>query len=519
MDRFRVLLVDDNPAIREGICAMIDWEAYGYQLAGSADNGLSALEFLEKEPCDLIITDIRMPEMNGLELLRRAREIRRDVEAIVISAYSEFEYAQTAMQYGVENYLLKPISSEKLIESLLMVRSALEQKRKYRQHEFERILLRLLISPRKGAIRQEELRKEGIVLDACCYCLALMHLDAFDEKAEGLFGTDEEEETGQDIVMKFLTKYVRCYSTIISPDMMLVVFLLDEDRRNALKVLLSELAEHLELYSGAQIQAIIGERVSDIGSLAETYARIQAVMSNETFWDRGGVQIIDIAMKDEGENVRAFDIAPLLNAVRAMNPAAASHEAQLLSDRFRTEQPSIDLVRVTLSEIMFRLTDIVSEFGGDPDEALHSSGYHDRLYFSFHNIYELTRYLDETVQRLCEYLNRLVKKDGQIRVSDIVSYINNNYVEAITVKKLSEMFYISPVYLGRLFSAKMGTSLNSYVNSVRIRNAQTLLQTTDLKVYAICNNVGYKSIKYFYKVFKDEVGMTPHEYRLIHGMR
>ena len=208
-----------------------------------------------------------------------------------------------------------------------------------------------------------------------------------------------------------------------------------------------------------------------------------------------------------------------LNAVRAMNPAAASHEAQLLSDRFRTEQPSIDLVRVTLSEIMFRLTDIVSEFGGDPDEALHSSGYHDRLYFSFHNIYELTRYLDETVQRLCEYLNRLVKKDGQIRVSDIVSYINNNYVESITVKKLSEMFYISPVYLGRLFSAKMGTSLNSYVNSVRIRNAQTLLQTTDLKVYAICNNVGYKSIKYFYKVFKDEVGMTPHEYRLIHGMR
>ena len=517
MRKYQILLADDNPMIREGLSAMIDWKEYGYQLAGAAKDGAEALAFLERNPCDLLITDIRMPEMSGLELIRRVRENKWNTEVIVISAYGEFEYAKSALQYGAENYLLKPISQERLIESLMLTRSTLDQRAKTAQHEFERILLKLLLSPRGTAILPKELEEVSVTLNASSYCLTLLRLDAFDEKTAQLFGSDENDDTAQDVVMAFLSRYSSCYSTMISEDLMLILFLLEEDNRNQLKALISELAEYLELYSGARILAIIGETVSEIDRLADTWLGIQSLMRNEFFWNHQGVLVTDTAPGGAAQSARAFDLAPLLGAARAMNPVTAGQETERLIRQMRDESPSIDVVRDVMSEIMFRFTDIVAEFGGDPAEALPTAGYHDRLYLSSNNITDLASSLAQTVQRLCEYLNGIVKKSGQIRISDIVNYINANYAEAITVKRLSELFYISPVYLGRLFSSKMGVSLNSYVNAVRIKNAQTLLQTTDLKVYAVCSSVGYKSIKYFYKVFKDEVGMTPHEYRLING--
>lgn len=517
MRKYKVLIADDNKLIRDGLCAMVNWEEYGYQLAGTAKNGKEALDFLEHEPCDLLITDIRMPEISGLELLKCIQDKGLEIEVIIISAYSEFSYAQTAAQYGVESYLLKPVSRDELIESLMIISTNLQQRERNTRHEIERVLLKFLISPVYATIDTKELKDTGITLDSNFYCLTLLHLDSFDEKTAQLFGNDESGDTAQDVVNSFLSKYSKSFSIMIAADQMLILFLLEENNRNQVKALVSELAEYMEMYSDAQILAIIGETVPDFRKLSGTWLKMQIAASNEAFWNHRGVLIMDAVQDDSQRSAQSFDISALINAVKSVNTESAISESEKLVHRMQSELPSIDVVRATVSEIMFRLTDIVSEFGGDPAEALQSQGYHDNLYMTLNNINDISTQLTQTIRVLCEYLNGIVKSNGQIRISDIVNYINRNYSEPITVKKISEMFYISPVYLGRLFSTKMGVSLNSYVNSVRMKNAKSLLTDTDLKVYVICTRVGYKSIKYFYKVFKDEVGLTPHEYRLIHG--
>lgn len=513
MRTYQVLLVDDHRVILDGLQAMIDWEACGYRLVGAAESGHEALEILEKTPCDLLITDVRMPDMNGLELIERVRRRMSDIEIMVISAYGEFEYAKTAMQFGVNSYLLKPISSEKLIESLLLTHSALAERDRRRQHELERLLLKLLLSPRHS-VKNEDFQKVGIPADAPRCCLALLQLDALGEKILNLFGSDETGETAQDVVMRFLEKHLPCHSALISDNRMLVVFLPESGDPTRLQYIVSGLAEYLEQYCGAHIQAVIGDIVATPSALSATYARIESVMNSAAFWNHGGILVASAA-----EDIKAplsFDATALLSAVRSASASAAERELQQLLCQLRAERPSVERVRLAMAEIMFRLSDAIAESSGSIQEALGRDDFHHQLY-RLSSMDELSQYLTRTVRSLCEYLGQNVRRDGQIRVADVERYIQLHYAESLTVKRLSEIFFISPVYLGRLFSSRVGVSLNSYVNAVRIKNAQTLLKNTDMKVYAVCTSVGYKSIKYFYKIFKDEVGMTPHEYRLIHG--
>ena len=513
MSMYKVLIVDDSPIIREGICRMLNWENLGFRIAGTAESGSAALKFLETQPCDLILTDIRMPDMDGIELIRRVRERGLDAETIIISAYREFEYAKEAMQLGVNHYLIKPISIEILTETVLILRTELQEEEKRRHRESERAMLKLLVD--SSGIPQNGM-ESTIPCNCPYYCLALLHLNTLQEQMERLFGAREDEETFEEIVMNFLSPQVDCFVTSHAENRIAILFLPKNDDVQQLRILMSKLTEHLELYADISVRAVLGEVVSGIRELSGTYQRIVALISHERFWKQGETMAMVTGASDAWKAIPALEMSSLLNAVRTSKMDDVMQETEGLIDQLRMAHLPVSQLRMMLSEIMFKLTSVVMEINHDANRVLRPYDYHEQLY-RISDADALFAYLRETMSKLCNSLNHAPEKNGQIHTSAVADYIREHYAENITAKSIAEKFYINPVYLGRLFARRQGVSLNKYVNNVRIENARLLLVETDMKVYAICSAVGYKSIKYFYQIFKEVTEMTPNEYRLLYG--
>lgn len=515
MRMFQALLVDDHRPIREGLAAMVGWAEHGYQLIGSADSGVSALEVLERSPCDLLITDIRMPDMDGMALIRTVRERKYPLEIIIISGYDDFAYAQAAMQYGVKHYMLKPLSAENVVETLLFVHADLVEREREKKRQLERLLYQLIATGRSDS---DALAALEIGLPTPYYCVALLHTGQLDPMLDELFGPDEGNQSAQDLIMEFLLRYIPCHSARISEERIVLLFLPETDDIGVIKRIASELAAYIELYSGVGIQVMFDGIFSSMEAIPAAYERARRELDRAEFLGMQGIRVSSMAQQNPGPQRLMVDIKPLLDAVRALNRSLATAQITQLMEAIARQHAPLSMIQATMAEIVFRLTDMVMAQEDNITEAPDIAGYFDRLY-CLTDLEAFKRCLLEISESAIACLAQCAKKDGRIDIMEIVHFIDANYADDLSIKRISQLFYMSPVYLGRLFTRNMGMKLNTYLNAVRIRNAQDMLKGTDDKIFNVCTQVGYKSLKYFYKIFKEETGMTPNEYRLIHDLR
>ncbi|MDE7015393.1 MAG: response regulator, partial [Kineothrix sp.] len=190
---YRILFVDDEALIREAVSDNVNWEQYGYELAGSCENGKEALEFIEKNPVDVVLTDICMPYLDGMELSEKLSENYPSVKIIILSGYDDFDYAKKAIRYGVKEYLLKPITAEEMGEALLSLKAEMDKEKKaerkvwelesaYRKGQellYSDTLLHLIRGSKADEESCKELEKIGLNLDSAVYRVAIVELDIY----------------------------------------------------------------------------------------------------------------------------------------------------------------------------------------------------------------------------------------------------------------------------------------------------------------------------------------------------
>lgn len=190
---YRILLVDDEALIREAVSENVKWEQYGYELAGSCENGKEALEFIEENPVDVVFTDICMPYMDGMELSEKLSEDYPAVKIVILSGYDDFDYAKKAIRYGVKEYLLKPITADEMGDVLLTLKTEMDKERKaeqklsklesaYRKGQkrlYSDTLLHLIRGSRADEETRRELKKVGLNLDFAVYRVAVAELDIY----------------------------------------------------------------------------------------------------------------------------------------------------------------------------------------------------------------------------------------------------------------------------------------------------------------------------------------------------
>lgn len=523
----RVMLVDDEPFILQGLSRLIDWEGEGCKIVKMSADGQEALDYLTENEVELIITDIRMPRMNGIELLGRLRQEKStNAYVVILSGYSDFKYAQAAIRYEAMEYMLKPVQKEQLLS---LVRKVAADRAVSRQEELDTKQMRrgYLLQNMSALLqgRTEEQRLSYVREHFSCpgglryLHICLNDLTALEEM------TDEEVVSLKDAVYECAAAYLREDADHLLGEF----FVYEEDyeigflycdymaaERNMNEEAFMR-AFHQALQKGSEklpVILLLGKRVEDIAKISHSYSSACVLRSFKGFQDGQSIYYYEkeVQVGQTKSILCARSLNALVDAVVAGDAIAINKSV----DALFTEMDQLDRTRETvvmnLNWIIFRLLSLAAEQDESvsQDEVLsYISGNVSKEEIIRGNRAHLRKFAGE----YAEYLSQLRKNISGGILQEIESEIKERYAENLTLRELGQKYYINSSYLGQIFRKRYGQSFKSYLNNCRIREAALQLIRTDKKIGEIAEDVGYHDLDYFISRFIEQEGCTPSRYR------
>lgn len=518
-----ILLVDDEAVDLEWLRRRIvgDGLPYALHIAATANSGFSALKMLEQQRIDIILSDIRMPIMSGMEFARRAKEIRPQVKIVFISGHEDFGYARKAIQLGASGYLLKPVDDRELHSTLLSLCNEV-QKEQEEIHSAsaawsvvgEELLIRFLTDHDPGRIGSH-LQEILHPLLRFGTAAALVEIDDLEWKTSDL-GEEQKAEQIRQLIL-FIRRYVE--------DNMLGSFFRIQQTRC---LILSSLPERefpvqLEGVIRAVREAFpltitvgIGKSARDEGQLRESFRQAQAALSVK--WLMGKDRLIswDVVEWSPGGNfpVPSVDdiLEVMLKAIIEYDLVSVDDCLEQLFDQ-RLPLGGKNEVYDLILRITTKLHADLRQMGESLYDLLKWDAYQPMILFQFETVHDIKSWLRRRFFELSELL--YVKKQRHKRklIEEIMTYVEQNLEHKLTLKEVAARFDFTPNYLGFLFKEETGMHFSDYLNEQRIRRTCELLNDPTLKIYEIAERMGYKNIIYFNRQFKQAMEMTPGEYR------
>lgn len=496
----RVLVVDDEESIRCGLKNTIPWEDVGVGEVILASNGIEALQILESSQVDFIITDVQMPAMNGIELAKRVRASYPETDILMLSAHSSFEYAKSAIEYGVINYLVKPIVISSFIKELKKIshlvfrkkQLALQEQKafKYTELLIEERLKTLLTGKALYEDELEEIRKfYGIHENSSAYYLIQIQPFSTSSKNCDDFPIHLLEQQSLRIQMEHREYIIICCSRFGEEKLL-------ENIKN--------------LSKGKEFLVAVSCRVSELGELYRVKEQIDCV-NNRLFIGKENIVIYNaddgLRYANNGDNI-SKDILKKANQAHGIDFAFIDDFEEMMKGNHMSTKEikrlSVAIVNMFMKNCLQR--GVYSKVSCEYDELLVRINQSQKLDCLIHHLKDFISNSHKKIElHSCNSKHRIV--------NEVKEYINTHYVEDIGVKSIAHLIGRSPNYLSHLFSDTCGKTLSEYLNEMRIENAKHLLIETDDTLYSISIDVGYKDDKYFIKMFKKLNGMTPTQYR------
>ena len=524
---YKLLIVDDEKQAREGIKRLLSWEDYGIIICGEATNGQEALKIMEEQNPDILLLDIQMPVMSGLELAKRIHDSNLDCKFIVLSGYDDFELVRKAMKYGAVDYLLKPSGKEEIIRTIEELIDSLEDGliSKLENNEHLALLknnvLNRLIT---GTISSRELKDK----------LELLELDL----SSGPFGAvsveivqNDDPAADDDISWRIFGVCNICDEIIMDSgrgiaftdssgrvSMIIKEFKgwsADVQIKKLLMRCICEVKKHLNL----EITITVGNQVSSNRKMYESYKNALSTMSYRFIFGIGKVLFYD-------EIKEYFENAP--GSVRI----DGEHFKELIKkgdfdliDRYVQELFLDQIRRDPLAEI-YVLKNSALELSVLAFQCLAENAFIDQNEIYCKKNRALGKIMIQTSpegvrKQILEFLKQVIEMIESSRektlskpVFDTIQFIESNYTDPdLSLQYLADDFHISTAYLGKLFKKETGSNFNDYLNTFRIRKAEKLLVTTNYKGIELAERVGFASYNYFYIVFKKVTGQKPMDIR------
>ncbi len=502
---YKVLLVDDEAMVTQGLTRFVNWEEAGYTVAGTATSVAKALDFLEQEPVDLVITDVQMPVQNGLDLLRILKEKYPRIKTTILSGYSEFSYAQQALRLGALDYLTKPINFSALKSLLAEVKIRLdeEHQRSGADSRMQELLTQTLILNLANGLPYDETRA-AVCLDVSCPITVVR-----------LAGR-EKGNLPEHLMQELKERFAPCQ--VVSPSGAELLLVLEGTR--AVNQLCKELGTLTEqaMICGMPLCVGISEPCSGYPQLRAAVMQAGKAMRYQKARTSAGVllytQVQEMFM---GSDVSSDTM------IRRLIEVFSTPElrAQMLPE-FRTAFSSMEAMpNGSLTSLKRFCTELLVELDG-PIQDMNLSDYprHNRLSETLMDVLS-AKTAPDILGYMTEYLEQILERvqvlDESQRAGELIDrvkeYIKGHFAENLTLAVLSEIFYVCPAYLSRLFKKKTGINFVDYLTKLRIERAKELLADPDRKIYTIAEMVGYENPRYFSRLFKEATGYGPQEYR------
>lgn len=522
---YKILIVDDEEFIRSAIATTIDWKAIGFNEVFEAEDGELAYEIALEQRPDVILTDIRMPFMDGLTLSEKITKELPATKILILSGHDEFEYAKQALQIGVLDYIVKPIRADALTEIMKRTKRILDEE-KARRAEYTKIKRQLrnslpLLKEKfyhsliADKLRMEEIDKRAAYLEidlnktsftACVFETAdgddTPGIEDIEIKNISVGNTIKELSGSRGIVFGDLSgRHVLIYFDL-APD--------DIEQREVLHEIARNVTGHLTQTPKQTITAGIGSTVTTAGDIHQSYKDALHALEYKVAFGKGHVfDIIDLGYRSTGSYFPVKQIKSVLAAIRL--GIAYKQELQSLFDFLYTQKEmSIDNLRIILYEIINGVQKLLIE-----NEACSDIEYN--IYNHIQNAQTIAdikpmveSYFDQVYQNL--HCGRRSKKRQLIERAK--KYILENYVDPdLNLSGTASAIYLSPSYLSVLFKKETGETFIDYITKTRIEKSKELLRLYDLKTYEIAQKVGYSDPHYFSIAFKKYTGYTPSQYR------
>nr|WP_145406152.1 response regulator [Paenibacillus xylanexedens] len=512
---YKVLLVDDEPFAIEGLQLLIDWRKFGFEINGVCANGEEAVEAIRTSKPDLVVTDIHMPAMNGLELIEEARRQGYDSTMFVItSGYSDFNYARQAIRLGVSNYLTKPVDTVEADDMLERLAYELKQK-----HERESV---------REQAKHQEIRQVlfSLVTDQAYENreTAAHVISSLKEQASQWSYVKvrfQRADSGQirSAIQDVVTREHCCYVVENEQDVCGIVWgersseretLQEGNHRNFATRLLSALNEvvshGVQLATGLPVQQL--ENLSLSRSTAAQAERFLFLHEGDLLFAE---DIQEQRLIFNPESLREVDL--IMEHVENGSPEQVSQSIREAFSQLVKNKTAPELVHIFITQILFRGLSLCKELGGETKELLKNTAIYPG-HQDYRNIEESAIMLESFCLKCRSLASSLRQKQLGGTQAMVAEYLQEHFRETFTIKELAERFYMHPVHLGQSFMRKYGKGVLDMVHDLRIEEAIRLLEASDIASCAIAEQVGYKSYQHFLKQFERRTGLKPAEYRL-----
>lgn len=518
---YKVLLADDEQLDLDGLRRFTPWEELGMEVAAAVNSGFAALDVMSRETIDVLVTDIQMPNMSGLELARQAAALRPGLKVVFVSGYADFQYAKQAIKMNACSYVLKPVDDEDMAQALRTAMESLDRERlgeslertfrqsvPYMQNE---LLGRLLEGRSDGEPALSLLLQYGLDRIPFPAAVALFEIDDLDIRLHAC--RKEERAATMERWFDALLGIVRSLGTEYCRKA--------EGRRIALLLtgpeqlsLPERIVADMQARTGVSVTASLGEPAAGLAELHRSYAQAAEALACKMFYGKG--RLIGPGDRDPGV---ARDVAELGAVLEDMFAAISRYELVRLDDATRDLFALASGVGTKHAVYHFvlhaiaKLDDYLREFNENFYELTGTELQSMELLFRFETAEDVRSWLRRKAFEISEKLYRKrVKKNGRL-VEEIKRYVEDRLDGAVTVRDAANRFSFAPNYLGHLFKEETGINFSDYVIARRLEKARLLLQDPKLKVYEVAGLVGYRSLPYFSRHFKETFGLTPGEYR------
>lgn len=537
MNLYSIILVDDEEEVRKSIIKQIDWESAGFQVVGDAENGEDALEKIEVLEPDVVLTDIRMPYMDGLTLAEKIRQRYPSTKVVIFSGYDDFEYAQKAIKLNVTEYILKPVNVEELTSILKRIKSNLDE-----EIEEKRNVSRLRENYRKSLpiIREQffndmvhrrladdliesKLREYDIpITGARKWIIAAIDVEKSDDRSKKTLSLHEEEElipiSVMQIVREKLKSYCRfsLFQSTAEAGMVVIAALDDDNTTTGLIDVLGDICKETKRILEVPVTIGIGHSVTGLSKIAGSYQSAVEALGYKAVGG-SGITIYINDMEPVGSGKLEFDNSDesdFISAVKFGPDEKIEAVMVRISGKLESARVHYRQQQVYVFGVLNTVIQMIQQYDLNLEEILGGELEYLSVIDKLQKREEFGEWLLKTARKMNQAINQERDMTTRQVIQQAKQYIMDNYQNPdLSVEMICRHLHMSPAYFSTMFKKETGQAYIAYLTEIRLNKAVELLNKTDDKTYVIASKVGYQEQNYFSYVFKKKFGVSPTKFR------